>query len=202
MLLGVSHVGPAFEAAAGLAVAGVAGGVIHRAYKARTYHFAEIDPGRFYRDGCRNPYQIARSVRRGRIKTIISLIGDDEVVSARFAPALAACRSAGAQTLRVPIVLGGWPTTENIDQFLKIVRDPANLPALIHCREGVRRTGMMASVYRMCVLGYDKNTTRSLVETFGHSQRTVTDIARFIELFDPATASISYPADLKSTCGE
>lgn len=155
-------------------------------YKARTYHFATVQAGVLYRDGVRDSGQLERSCRRGRIRTIVSLIGDDEIGAPRFAVALERCREIGVRTRQIAIALGGWPTDQQVEQFLEIVRDPANRPVLVHCREGVRRTGMMVSAFRMSVLGCDKEGARRRLETFGHSQRTLSDIRAFID---------NYPVD-------
>ena len=173
---------------AGLIVAAV-GYVL---YKSRTYHYCEIDPRKLYRDGCRHSLQFARSCRRGKIKTVVSLIGDNEVISDRFAGALAKARGQGAQTLQVVIPLGGWPSTENIRQFLDIMANSANHPVLVHCREGVRRTGMMVSAYRLSVMGLTRQQAKDALETFGHSRRSIGDVEHFIDLYDPQRKEVIY----------
>jgi protein tyrosine phosphatase (PTP) superfamily phosphohydrolase (DUF442 family) len=176
----------------GLAIA--AGAIIF--WYTRTYHFREIDPGKLYRDGLRNSTEFANACRKGHIHSIISLVSDEEYTSARFAPAIAAARTGGIQTLRVPIPLGGWPTTEDLHQFLALATDPANQPAIVHCREGVRRTGMLISAYRITVMGMSKDKAKAAIETFGHSRRSIGDIERFIDLYDPATRSVTYPTNM------
>jgi protein tyrosine phosphatase (PTP) superfamily phosphohydrolase (DUF442 family) len=162
----------------------------------RTYHFREIDPGKLYRDGLRSEAEFANACRKGRVRSIISLVSDEEYASARFAPAIDAARARGIQTLRVPIPLGGWPTTEDIHHFLALATDPVNQPAIVHCREGVRRTGMLASAYRISVMGMSKEQAKAAIETFGHSRRSIGDIERFIDLYDPAARSITYPTTM------
>jgi len=123
-------------------------------------------------------------------------VSDQEYASARFAPPIAAARARGIQTLRVPIALGGWPTTQDIQQFLALATDPANQPAIAHCREGVRRTGMLVSAYRISVMGMSKDQAKAAIETFGHSRRSIGNIEKFIDLYDPVTRSISYPTTM------
>ncbi len=36
-----------------------------------------------------------------------------------------------------------------MERFLTILRDPANHPLLVHCRNGVDRTGYMLGIYRI-----------------------------------------------------
>ena len=49
---------------------------------------------------------------------------------------------------------GGLPTVQQVERFLRLVRDPANGPVLVHCKRGRGRTGIMAAVYRMEVNGW------------------------------------------------
>jgi protein tyrosine/serine phosphatase len=41
------------------------------------------------------------------------------------------------------------PVEENVRQFLAVMRDEKNYPALVHCFAGVHRTGAYVAVYRM-----------------------------------------------------
>jgi tyrosine-protein phosphatase SIW14 len=36
-----------------------------------------------------------------------------------------------------------------IDQYLRVLDDPASYPILIHCRAGLHRTGLFTAIYRM-----------------------------------------------------
>jgi protein tyrosine/serine phosphatase len=87
--------------------------------------------------------------------------------------------------VRIPITLGGWPSGDQIRQFLSIAVDPAAQPVLVHCAQGVRRTGMMIAAYQLSILKFDKNRASAAMMTFGHSQRTIDDVQKFIEVYDP-----------------
>lgn len=45
----------------------------------------------------------------------------------------------------------------HIIEFLKVMSDPANHPVYLHCRLGADRSGMMHAVYRVVVLGWEKD---------------------------------------------
>ena len=94
------------------------------------------------------------------------------------------CREVGIEIIDLPIPLGGWPTPRQVDTFLKITADPKRQPVLVHCAQGVRRTGMMVAAYQESILGYDKDKAKAAMLTFGHSQRTVGDVMKFIEVYD------------------
>jgi hypothetical protein len=49
---------------------------------------------------------------------------------------------------------------------------------------------MLVAAHQIKVLGYDKEKAKASILTFGHSQRTVKDIERFIDGYDPVTGSV------------
>ena len=169
-----------------LIVAGVL--VWHRWFDA--YHFAIVDPGVLYRDGVRTAREFEITVRKARPRTIIRLIDATEREHEPFTGEAAYCQEHGIDVVELPIKLGGWPMPEQIDAFLKITADPARRPVLVHCAQGVRRTGMMVAAYQESVMGYDGEKTKAAMLRFGHSQRTVGDVMKFIEVYDPTSRTL------------
>jgi protein-tyrosine phosphatase len=78
------------------------------------------------------------------VKTVINLTSDDALVEE---PTLV--EKAGMNYVAIPMTTRVAPTTAQLDQFLKIVNDPANQPVFVHCVGGKHRTGVMTAVYRM-----------------------------------------------------
>jgi protein tyrosine phosphatase (PTP) superfamily phosphohydrolase (DUF442 family) len=161
--------------------------------KWQTYHFAVVDPGVLYRDGNRGLREFQHAIAKGRIKTVVALIDDTELTAQKkpeFAAEMAWAKQQGLRVERIPIQLGGWPSSEDVKRFLAIVAEPQNQPVLVHCAQGVRRTGMLVAAYQQNVLGWDDARCRSAILTFGHSQRTVGDVQRFIDVYDPKTGIV------------
>lgn len=46
------------------------------------------------------------------------------------------------------------PAAQQVEEFLKIVNDPANQPVFVHCAGGRHRTGAMSAIYRMTKDGW------------------------------------------------
>jgi protein tyrosine phosphatase (PTP) superfamily phosphohydrolase (DUF442 family) len=158
-----------------------------------TYHLATVQPRVLYRDGNQSPCQFETAVRKVRPKTVVSLIDENELADPakpQFQAEQDFLAKQGIHLERIPVTLGGWPTKADVAKFLRITSDPNNQPVLVHCAQGVRRTGMMAAAYQMAKMGYDKEQAKASVLPFGHSDRTVSDVGRFIDGFDPATGKV------------
>jgi hypothetical protein len=49
---------------------------------------------------------------------------------------------------------------------------------------------MMVAAYQEAVMGMSDEKAKQELMTFGHSQRTVTDVQRFIDGYDPKTGTV------------
>jgi tyrosine-protein phosphatase SIW14 len=83
------------------------------------------------------------------VKTVIDLTSDDADASE---PALA--KRAGLAYFQIPMTTHEAPTQAKIEQFLKIVTDPASQPVYVHCVGGRHRTGVMTAIYRITQDGW------------------------------------------------
>jgi len=155
------------------------------------YHFATVHSGVLYRDGNRSLHEFRTALRKSGCKTVVVLVDDQELARPIFQRELNLCRQMGVNVVRLPIELGGWPSTEQIESFLKLCDDPQQRPVLVHCAQGVRRTGMMVAAYQQVALGYGDARTKELILRFGHSDRTVNDVKQFIEIYDEQTRAMS-----------
>jgi protein tyrosine phosphatase (PTP) superfamily phosphohydrolase (DUF442 family) len=162
-----------------------------------TYHLATVQPGVLYRDGASNLSQFKVAVGKVQPRTVVCLVDDDEYVDPdkpQFHQEIVYLRGRGIRVERIRVILGGWPSSEDVQQFLALATDRANQPVLVHCAQGVRRTAMMVAAYQESVLGYDKEKAKASILTFGHSDKTINDIKRFIDGYDPQSRTVSLPA--------
>ncbi len=172
-------------------------------YNLQTYHLEPVQVGVLYRDGNRDMREFKHALTRTGARTVVSLIDDDELndpAKPQFMQEVNYCTANGIQYIRIPVKLGGWPTTDDIKLFLSIVKNPANQPVLVHCAQGVRRTGMFVAAYQESVMCEMSPQVKDEILTFGHKAEDLDDVRRFIDLYQPGVAVL--PATMPAAGGE
>lgn len=102
------------------------------------------------------------------IKTVVDLERKGEAEEQKIV------ESNGMKFFRIAMDTTSRPEREKVDQFLKIVNDPANQPVFVHCHGGRHRTGAMTAVYRMsreswtASQAYDEMKQYEFGKGFGH----------------------------------
>ena len=79
----------------------------------------------------------------------------------------AAAKQAGLNYIRIGMNTRVNPTPAQIEQFLKIVNDPAQQPVYVHCAGGHHRTGVMTAIYRMNKDGWKGDQAFSEMKKYG-----------------------------------
>ena len=112
------------------------------------YNFGSVEEGRIYRSAQPSPLFLRWALDRYGIKTLINLRGDTPGYESAFA-----ARN-GLRLYSFSFRAKREPSPEEVERFLKALRDPENHPVLVHCRQGVDRTGYMLGIYRVAVEGW------------------------------------------------
>lgn len=167
------------------------GGGLAWYYFFNDYHFATVQPNVLYRDGFRTEREFNIAVSNARPKWVVSLLDDNEMLKEPFTKEIEYLGRTRIKAERIAIQLGGFPTTAQVQRFLKICETPHYQPVLVHCAQGIRRTGMMVAAYQMSVMGWDKQKTKDAILAWGHSERTINDIKRFIDVYDPEKREVT-----------
>ena len=103
-------------------------------------NFGQMDE-RFYR-GARPKEEDLQALAALGVKTIIDLTDNSREYEQ---PAVEA---AGLRYVNIPMVDKGYPVMAQIQEFLKVVDDPATGKFFVHCAGGRHRTGVVGAVYR------------------------------------------------------
>ena len=141
---------------------------------ARTlYNFGTIDEGRVYRSAQPSPLFLKWLVRQHEIKTLVNLRGRTQGFESRFAA------QNGLRLYSFDLSASRPPTEEDVARFLAILDDPTAHPVLVHCRNGVDRTGYMLAIYRMQRQGWS-------------AAEALAEMRRFLqfETLNPAPAAV------------
>ena len=103
-------------------------------------NFGQMDE-RFYR-GARPKPQDLKALAELGVTTVIDLTDNSRDYEE---PAVVA---AGLRYVNIPMVDKSYPRMDQINEFLKVVDDPATGKFFVHCAGGRHRTGVVGAVYR------------------------------------------------------
>ena len=103
-------------------------------------NFGQMDD-RFFRGSRPNDDDYQALAALG-VKTIIDLTDNS------MAYEKPAVEAAGLHYVNIPMADKSYPSMDQINQFLKVVDDPATGKFFVHCAGGRHRTGVVGAVYR------------------------------------------------------
>jgi len=152
-----------------LAGAGITARLIHRSLQ--PYHFLEVDPGKLYRSGQVETWALEKMHGWTGFRTIIDLCGEK-----RDCPLVQEERAfARENKIRYENFIQPHgmedreEAREHVESFLEILDDPGNFPVLLHCWNGVKRTGILVAIYKIEYLGVDNEQAIRELPTFGRT---------------------------------
>ena len=120
-------------------------------------NFGQMDE-RFFR-GARPKPQDLHALAALWITTIIDLTDNSREYEQPAAEA------AGLRYINIPMVDKSYPSMDQINEFMKVVNDPATGKFFVHCAGGRHRTGVVGAVYRFNV---DKWNLDQVMDEMNH----------------------------------
>ena len=115
------------------------------------YNFGTVREGQIYRSAQPSPLLLRYSVARYGIRSLVNLRGRTPGFESAFAA------RHGLRLFVLNLSSSRPPSHAQVERFLGIVSDPENQPVLVHCRNGVDRSGYMLGVYRVEGEGWDRD---------------------------------------------
>ena len=109
-----------------------------------------VASGVLYRSGHLAPADLAETIRRYNLKTVVNLRKDVKFASAGL-DEKAWVEERGLRYVYLPAQDVTDPA--QVRAFLEIVTRRENQPVLAHCHHGKSRTGVFVAAYRICVEG-------------------------------------------------
>lgn len=161
-----------------------------------------VEEGKLYRSGCMTAAGFADAIRRHHIRTVINLMEDnvDPDLPAGFFDTKAVhesqlCEKLGAKMINLtvdliePYRLASGDRPAAIKTFLDLMDRDDTYPALIHCRAGLHRTGVMVAIYRMEYDGWSREEAMSELKAHGFGLYAATAandyIAQYVLSYEP-----------------
>ena len=143
--------------------------------------FAPVVPGRLYRSAELPPASLAELCRRHSITLVVDF-RKDSPLPAEEAEVL---RRAGIAHLNLPT--GQVPSPATVARFLEEMDRRPRDRVLLHCAQGVGRTGVFSAIYRMEYQGWSPRaaTIEQLIFSGFGSFRPGSDKARFLAAYRP-----------------
>jgi tyrosine-protein phosphatase SIW14 len=127
-------------------------------------------------------------LQKNGIKTVINLRSenDEEVIVQKL----------GMNYVHIPISIVMWSKIPDaaIEQYFKVLNDPANYPIFFHCRRGADRTGALAGFYRIAYQGWEPEKAYSEARSIG-LRWWFPAIKQQIHSFKPPSFASSKPAE-------
>jgi protein tyrosine/serine phosphatase len=145
------------------------GFIWHEATEA--YHFIVVTPGVLYRSGWMQPHGMNERIRQYGIRTVVNLCLPTEEMSLKnnnYLKEQEICRKNEVKLVYLPMPGNTPPAQDEIDQWLSLLKDSSNLPVLVHCAQGVTRTGTMTAIYEMELLHKSNKEAMTQLLMFGH----------------------------------
>lgn len=143
--------------------------------------FAQTSPGNFPNIKIKNFGQMDERYYRGAQPEpndyqSLKDLGVNTVIDLRDDPTdyeKAAVEALGMKYVNIP--MSGWkyPKAEYIEQFLKLMNDPATGTVYAHCKAGMHRTGITAAVYRFTKYGWDYDKAYQEMKNYNFSSGMV-----------------------------
>lgn len=145
----------------------------HGAFRLLWHNWAEVIPGRLYRSNHPTPAQLAARARRHGLKTIINLRGTKPCSSTTLSRDAAS--RLGLVTVDLAFESRGAPHRDRVLRFAELWQR-IELPALLHCKSGADRAGLVAGVALLLEGGTAAAALDQLSWRFGHVRRSRTGV--------------------------
>lgn len=155
-------------------------------------NFGEVLPGKIFR-GARPSEKGVQMLKDKGVRLIISLENRKQVVATEKAWA----EKQGIRFISMPMGIIKPPAIATVNQFLKLVDDPANQPVYFHCMQGRDRTGTMAFTHRISVEHWKYDQAYTEMKNYGF-HRYLLGLNAFVKWYayeyQPQTSQSNLPA--------
>lgn len=154
-----------------------------------TDNFHVVEPGRAYRSAQVDTETLELLIDVFGIRTVINLRGENESV-AWYDNEKALLEAKGIEMVNVRMSASSLPAREELLKLYDAFQT-AEEPILMHCRAGADRAGAAAALWRMVVLGDQREeAAQELCVCYGHFEPVTPAMDELVRIFEPDRAWI------------
>lgn len=113
----------------------------------------DLDQGKVFRSGILSLSSLERLHRDKGLKTIVNLCSEKEDELPWYAKEKKFALENNIKLIDIPLAVSGKPSEMDLKSFLEVINSPSSYPILIHCGDGIERSGMMSAVYSIAKKG-------------------------------------------------
>lgn len=148
-------------------------------------NFGRVNPN-YYRGAAPDDHDYAHLAALG-VRTVIDLRSHDRDQDEKFL-----VERVGMKYVLIPMTTRETPAATKIEEFLRIVNDPANQPVFVHCVGGRHRTGVMTAVYRMAHDSWTADQAFKEMKEYDFGPAFLhPEFKRFVYEYEPARSAIA-----------
>ncbi len=179
-------------------ITGPIGYALHEQRQLR--NFRVVSDGVLYRSGQMSREGLQRVLHDYLIRTVITL--RDKRAPGQLPPDQAEeeyCRDQGIMYRRIPPRSwdardGDAPADEGVRTFKEIMSNPRNYPVLVHCFNGIHRSGAYCAIYRMEFEHWTNQQAMAEMKACGYTNlEEELDILQYLEDYVPSWRPLPEP---------
>lgn len=138
------------------------------------HNFHVAEPGALYRCGQPRVRELDWIRREHGLRTIVCARGGTRhpLRGRWFRKEQRFCQTHGIALAHMKFSNTATPPDGLFDRYLALVADPANHPVLVHCEQGIHRTGVLVAIYRIRVQGWERGRALDEMRRLGFDQET------------------------------
>ena len=151
------------------------------------YHFKTVDSGKVFRSGCLSAAGLNAVFNKTHFKTIVVVRSESEVKENSdnwYTRETEFCKKNNLNFEFFNLGAGVPPNSQQVKRFYNIISNPKMYPIIIHCEQGVIRTGMMVAIYRIVKMGQTGQYVWDNMHKFGHNFNDYPQVKNFIINFN------------------
>lgn len=159
---------------------------LYRRYDGEPRRFAAVEEGVLYRSGQPKPGEIGHLIKRLGLRTLIIAREDS---SENVQNELAFARRRGLNIVHLPLESRTPIPDDQIERFFRVVDDPRNRPALVHCSAGRHRTGLLCALYRIERQGWSREDAIAEMRSFDPDMDRQRPVFQQLKRYEPGRLS-------------